>query len=210
MDDPGAMLPFDEAVFEAHVRRLSPSARRAFLAAVMRAAGHEARLRDGTVRLADGTEVVFGQAEFDSRASGRTVTAERLAELLAYGMPDRAARKCCEAHLGAPPSALEAPFGLRARRRVAAFRPRLGPALGILLVLASLGVGGLGAEPPRTAPGEDVDSAVPDPLEERPTEPSVPPAAEYGVSEPTEGQPAEDGATASRPPARDGFVSASQ
>lgn len=174
------MLPYDEAVFVAHVRRLDPSSRGAFLADVLRAAGNTVEDRDGAVVQEDGTRVTVGVRTDAGEATPQILDARELAELVAYGLSEGAARECCERHLGAPPSKLEAPARLRVRRRVHAVGPAVRPALTLLVVFSMLFAIGLGTGAPAADSPDAANASGATAVQERFTEQSVPPAPEYG------------------------------
>lgn len=178
--EPSPMHPFDEAVFVAHVRQLSPSSKRTFLADVLRAKGHRVEIRDGAVIIEAENGARFGVPADASGDPIQIVDARKLADMVAYGLSEGAAREVCETHLGAPPASLEAPARLRVRRRAAALQPAVRPALALLVVISVLGVIGLGPGPAPTESAETAHATGTTEISERFTEPSVPPAAEYG------------------------------
>lgn len=174
------MLPFDETVFVSHVRRLGPTSQRAFLADVFRAMGHEVEIRDGAVVVRkEGTQSRFGVPADAGDGRLQVVDASELAEMVAYGLSEAAARECCERHLGAPPAGLEAPATVRVRRGAASLRPALSPALTLLVVLVLLGAIALGPGAPPAQSADDDGASNGSAVGERVTEQSVPPEAEY-------------------------------
>lgn len=168
------MLPFDEAVFVAHFRRLDPAGQRAFLADVRRAAGKTVRISDGLVVSEGGHRRRLAVPAVGRRdAADRVVDGAELAEMVAYGIPSEATRACCRTHLGAAPADLSPPTTLRVRRGAAGLRPAVRPALALLTLVLLLGAVGLPADlAPEATPDTDTLDRV--------TEQSVPPAAEYG------------------------------
>jgi hypothetical protein len=169
----------EQALVEAHLRRLSDDECAAFVADLWAARGYETR-REGTVVTATrGTETlriavasVDDQQNADMLVSldgsqpaptgGRVVDAAGLAERLWYAVDRSVARELCERHLGAPPAALRPPL----RRRLAQRLPTApevsvsATAIVVLLAIAVVALTMAGAPQGDGSPGDETPTAT--------------------------------------------------
>jgi hypothetical protein len=135
----------------------------------------------------------------------RVLGATDLAEMLLYAVDRPESRRLCERHLGAPPSALRPPLGLRLRRYARSARGLLPGATTVLFVAAAVGATlalALGGSGPGTGPGAPAGAA---PVPTNPLDGATGPTdavSRSGVTT-TTGTVVEDfppGVTASMPP----------
>lgn len=182
----GAFRDDDQAVVEAHLRRLATPELAAFVADLWAAKGFDTEL-DGAVLSATrhGETQVVAVGAAGVRASGGTadivvdlaggsydgssvVDAAGLSEQLWYAVDRPVARRLCEEYLGAPPAALSPPLGYRLRRS----RSPAGAVVAVALLVAvaavvAVGVGVVptdGADNGTSAPTDS--TAAPTPAEQ--------------------------------------------
>ena len=163
----------DDAVVEAHLRRLDDDALLAFVADLWTARGYEATRGDGVVSVErDGDASTLTTAGPGSQAAdvvvapdgapaadARVVDAADLHELLRYAVEPAVRDDLCRRHLGAVPADLSPPPRLAARRRlraVGAWMPLIA-ALVVVLAGGSL-VASVTGGSDAGAPGAEVDA----------------------------------------------------
>jgi hypothetical protein len=188
----------DQAVVEAHIRRLSDEECTAFVADLWESRGYETHSDRGLISAVRGGESLtigvgdIGDETVDilvaTDGSGREATGTRLvdaaglAERLWYAVDRQAARTLCQTHLGAPPEDLRPPLGMVLRRRVPTTPGVVLPAAAVVVLVAvavvALGAAGLPGSDDSPTAGDDPSTSTIDagpPVETQ----SMPP----GVSE---------------------------
>lgn len=152
----------EQAVVEAHLRRLSDEECAAFVADLWERQGYGTD-RDGSLvsassdgefltigvgDAADGTaDILVSTNGNDSEVQGiRQIDAVGLTERLWYAVDRPVARTLCESHLGAPPGDLSPPLGMVLRRRLAATPGFVVPVAVVVVLVAVVAValGGAG------------------------------------------------------------------
>jgi hypothetical protein len=170
----------EQAVVEAHLRRLTDEECAAFVADLWERRGYEIH-REGQLVSAsrDGESLTIGVGDVDggtvdilvapdgnnrSATGRRLVDAAGLTERLWYAVDRPVARALCERHLGAAPDDLQPPLGMVLRRRLPATAGVFLPAVIVVLVAVAavaLGTAGLpGGDSATTGDDPSIDTPV--------------------------------------------------